>query len=65
MLGWWALCRRGVDHRQEAFLGSGELGDVVFRVSPADMLLHRTIAFLLEKILLSAKSSVGALGRIV
>ena len=43
------LRRRGVNHQQEALLGSGKLGDVVFGMRPPDMLLHRAIAFLLGK----------------
>lgn len=44
---------RGVDHQQEALLGRGKLGDVMLRVSPPDMLLHRTISFFLGEIRVS------------
>lgn len=54
---------RGVDHQQEALLGRGELRDVVLRVRPPDMLLHRTIAFFLEEILVSADRFISASGR--
>lgn len=43
-----ALVGRGIDHQQEALLGSRELRDVVVRVSTANVLLHGTVAFLLK-----------------
>ncbi len=42
------LRRRCADHQLDAFLSRGKLGDVFLRVGSADMLLHRTIALLLN-----------------
>ena len=37
-----------VDHQLKAFLGRGELRDVVTRVSTADVLLHGAVSFFLD-----------------
>ena len=42
-LGW-----RRADHEQEALLGRRQLGNVVLRVCPTDMLLHGAVSLLLE-----------------
>jgi len=50
--GWggrWSLGGRGVDHQDEALLGRWELGNVVFGVGTADMLLHGAISLFLRQ----------------
>lgn len=37
-----------VDHQLKAFLGRGELWDVVAGVSTTDVLLHGTVSFFLD-----------------
>lgn len=41
------LIRRRGDHQEKAFFGSRELRNVVVGMSPADVLLHGAIPFLL------------------
>jgi hypothetical protein len=43
-----AVCRRSVDHEEEALFGRRKLGDVVFRMRSADMLLHGAIPLFLQ-----------------
>lgn len=47
IIGRWAFMGRGGDHELEALFGSRELGDVVFGVGAADVLLHGAEALLL------------------
>jgi hypothetical protein len=42
-----SIAWRGIDHQKEAFCGGRKLGDVVFRMSPADVLLYRAVSLLL------------------
>lgn len=50
----WALIRlsslrgRGIDHEEEALLGGGKLGDVMFGMGSSDMLLHGAIPLFLH-----------------
>lgn len=51
LLWWWlmgTLVEWRVDHQLKAFLGRGELWDVVAGVSTADVLLHGTVSFFLD-----------------
>lgn len=43
-----SLIQWGIDHEQEAFLGSGELRYVVARVSPSNVLLHGPVSLFLR-----------------
>lgn len=43
----WSVAWRSIDHQMEAFFSSRKLRDIMFRVRPTDMLLHRSVSFLL------------------
>jgi hypothetical protein len=50
LLAGGALRRRRVDHKIEALLGGGELGDVVVRVGAADVFLHGAVPLFLRSV---------------